>query len=132
MLRKPEKENILPRKTLLRIIFTGIIMAIGTLALYIYELSIGVSTIRATTIAFTVFVMFQIFNVFNCKSKTGFSNRFLLIAVAASFLLQVMVIYIPFLQGIFKTTAISGFDWILIVLVASIILISEKIVARFD
>lgn len=132
MLRKPEKENILPRKTLLRIIFTGIVMAIGTLALYIYELSIGVSTIRATTIAFTVFVMFQIFNVFNCKSKTGFSNRFLLIAVAASFLLQLMVIYIPFLQGIFKTTAISGFDWILIVLVASIILISEKIVARFD
>jgi Ca2+-transporting ATPase len=52
--------------------------------------------------------------------------------VAASFLLQVMVIYIPFLQGIFKTTAISGLDWILIVLVASIILISEKIVARFD
>lgn len=132
MLRKPEKENILPRKTILRIIFTGIVMTIGTLALYIYELSIGVSTIRATTIAFTVFVMFQIFNVFNCKSKTGFSNRFLLIAVAASFLLQVMVIYIPFLQGIFKTTAISGFDWILIVLVASIILISEKIVARFD
>ncbi len=132
MLRKPEKENILPRKALLRIIFTGIVMAIGTLALYIYELSIGVSTIRATTIAFTVFVMFQIFNVFNCKSKTGFSNRFLLIAVAASFLLQLMVIYIPFLQGIFKTTAISGFDWILIVLVASIILISEKIVARFD
>jgi Ca2+-transporting ATPase len=132
MLRKPEKENILPRKTLLRIFFAGIVMAIGTLALYIYELSIGVSTIRATTIAFTVFVMFQIFNVFNCKSKTGFSNRSLLIAVAASFLLQVMVIYIPFLQGIFKTTAISGLDWILIVLVASVILISEKIIARFD
>jgi Ca2+-transporting ATPase len=132
MLRKPEKENILPRKTLLRIIFTGIVMAIGTMALYLYELSIGVSVIKATTIAFTVFVMFQIFNVFNCKSKTGFSNRFLLIAVAVSFLLQVMVIYLPLLQGIFKTTAISAFDWVLIVLVAFTIIISEKIVARFD
>jgi P-type Ca2+ transporter type 2C len=132
MLRKPEKEDILPRKTLIRIILTGIVMAVGTLALYIYELSLGVSVIKATTIAFTVFVMFQIFNVFNCKSKTGFSNKFLLIAVAASFLLQVMAIYLPLLQGIFKTTAISAVDWVLIVLVAFTIIIFEKIVVRLD
>lgn len=132
MLREPEKENIIPRKNLIRIIITGIVMAIGTLALYIYELSMGVSTIKATTIAFTVFVMFQIFNVFNCKSKTGFSNRFLLIAVASSFLLQLVVIYVPFMQGIFETTAIGVFDWVLIFLVSSIILISDQIMVRLD
>ncbi len=132
MLREPEKENIIPRKNLIRIILTGIVMAIGTLALYIYELSMGVSVIKATTIAFTVFVIFQIFNVFNCKSKTGFSNKSLLIAVASSFLLQLMVIYIPFLQKIFKTTAIGAVDWVLIFLVASIILISEQIMVRLD
>lgn len=132
MLRNPEKENILPKKVMIRIILTGLVMAIGTLGLYLYELSLGVSTLKATTIAFTVFVMFQIFNVFNCKSKTGFSNRFLLIAVAASFILQLMVIYLPPLQGIFKTTSINGMDWILIFLVASIILISEKLISRLD
>ncbi|MGC9517205.1 MAG: calcium-translocating P-type ATPase, PMCA-type [Methanomicrobiales archaeon] len=131
MERLPEKEDIMPRNNLLRIIFAGIVMTIGTLVLYYFELSSGVETIKATTIAFTVFVMFQIFNVFNCKSKSGFSNRFLLIAVAASFLLHVCVIYIPFLQGIFRTVPLSIMDWVLIVLVASTIILSEKIVERF-
>ena len=131
MLRKPDKENILPRKNLLHIIIAGLVMAVGTLGLYIYQLSIGISEIQARTVAFTVFVMFQIFNVFNCKSKTGFSNRFLIIAISASFLLQLMVIYIPFLQDIFRTTAISPVDWALIMVISSLILVSEKIVEKF-
>ncbi|MBU4536186.1 MAG: calcium-transporting P-type ATPase, PMR1-type [Euryarchaeota archaeon] len=131
MLRKPDKENILPRKNLIRIIIAGLVMAVGTLSLYIYQLSIGVSEIQARTVAFTVFVMFQIFNVFNCKSKTGFSNRFLIIAIAASFLLQLMVIYVPFLQDIFRTTALSMVDWVLIFVISSLILVSEKIVEKF-
>lgn len=132
MERKPEKENILPKKNLLRIIFAGIVMSVGTLALYYFQLYSGVETMRAMTVAFTVFVMFQIFNVFNCKSKSGISNRFLIIAVAASFLLQLCVIYIPFLQGIFRTVALSWLDWILIFFVASTIIISEKIVEKIS
>ncbi len=130
MERLPEKEDILPKNNLLRIVFAGIVMSIGTLALYYFQLSSGVETLKAMTVAFTVFVMFQIFNVFNCKSKSGFSNRFLIIAVAASFLLQLCVIYVPFLQGIFRTVALSLMDWVLILLVASTIIISEKIVER--
>ena len=75
--------------------------------------------------AFTVFVMYQIFNVFNCKAKGMVPNKTLIIAVAASFLLQVCVVYVPFLQGIFRTTALSFMDWGLIVLVAALIFISE-------
>jgi len=132
MQRPPENEDILPRRNLIRIALAGIVMAIGTLALYYYELSSGVSVIKATTIAFSVFVMFQIFNVFNCKSKTDYSNKFLLIAVAASFLLQVAVVYLPALQGIFKTTALAPVDWILIAIVASVIFISEWLTNRFQ
>ena len=130
--RKPEKENILPKNNLLRIIFAGIVMSVGTLALYYFQLSSGIETMRSMTVAFTVFVMFQIFNVFNCKSRTGLSNRFLIIAVAASFLLQLCVIYIPFLQGIFRTVALSWTDWVLIFLVASTIIISEKILEKIS
>ncbi|GAB4314563.1 MAG: calcium-translocating P-type ATPase, PMCA-type [Methanobacteriaceae archaeon] len=132
MERKPEKENILPKNNLLRIIFAGIVMSVGTLALYYFQLSRGVETMRSMTVAFTVFVMFQIFNVFNCKSRTGLSNRFLIIAVAASFLLQLCVIYMPFLQGIFRTVALSWTDWVLIFLVASTIIISEKILEKIS
>lgn len=130
MSRKPEKEDILPQRNLLRIVLAGIIMAIGTLAIYTYKLSIGDA--RATTIAFTTFVMFQIFNVFNCKSQSGFSNKLLFFAIAASFILQLFVIYLPPLQSIFRTQAISIMDWMLIVLVASLILVHETIIRWVD
>lgn len=127
MERPPSKGNILHRKNLLRITFAGVVMAVGTMALYYFELTSGSTVIKATTMAFTVFVMFQIFNVFNCKAKGMVPNKTLLLAVAASFLLQVCVIYVPFLQGIFRTTAIGAMDWVLIVVVAAIIFVAEFI-----
>jgi Ca2+-transporting ATPase len=132
MERKPERGNIIPRKNYLRIAFAGVLMAVGTLLVYYFELLNGASHLKATTIAFTLFVMFRIVNVFNNKSKTGFSNRFLLMAVAASFILQLCVVYLPVLQNIFRTTSISIIDWILILLVAPILFISERIVDKFE
>jgi len=132
MLREPEREDILPRRNLLRIILAGAVMAAGTLGLYMYMLSSGAGVERAMTVAFTVFVIFQIFNVFNCKSRTGLSNRALILAVVASLLLQILVIYIAPLEGIFRTVPLSAGDWVLIVLVASLILILEAILRFVD
>lgn len=131
MERPPRKEEIIPKKNLLKIIIAGVVMCVGTLALYYFQLSEGNGTLKAMTMAFSVFVMFQIFNVFNCRSDRGLSNRFLLMAVAASFLLQLCVVYVPFLQSIFKTTTLSIIDWILVFAVASIILISDRLTERF-
>ena len=127
MERPPSSGNIIPKRNLIRIGIAGIVMSIGTLLLYYYELSSGASVITAMTIAFTVFVMYQIFNVFNCKAKGMIPNKTLIIAVLASFLLQLCVIYLPYLQGIFRTTGITIMDWVLIVLVASTIFLSEFI-----
>jgi len=130
MERPPTTGNIISRRNLIRIAIAGIVMSIGTLLLYIYKLNSGAATIEATTVAFTLFVMYQIFNVFNCKAKGKLPNKTLLIAVTASFLLQVCVIYIPFLQHIFRTTAITALDWVMIVLVASTIFLTEFISER--
>jgi len=132
MLRKPESEDILPGRNLLRIILAGAVMAAGTLGLYGYMLSTGAGLSRAMTVAFTVFVMFQIFNVFNCKSGTGLSNRTLIVAVAASLILQVLVVYLKPLEGIFRTVPLTAMDWVLIVLVASLILIMEAVLRFAD
>jgi Ca2+-transporting ATPase len=128
--RPPLKEEIIPRQNLIRIGFAGVVMAVGTLALYYLVLNSGASITKAMTIAFTVFVMYQIFNVFNCRSEQNLSNKFLIIAMAASFLLQLAVIYIPFLQGIFRTTGLELVEWVYIILVASTIIISDFIVRR--
>ena len=138
MNRKPGKGDILNKNNLGRIMIAGIVMAIGTLAIYFYELTIGAPQglspenikIKAMTIAFTTFVMFQIFNAFNCRAKSNEKNNLFFIAISASFILQLLVIYLPYLQVIFRTTAIDIFDWILLILVATSILISERIVNK--
>lgn len=130
MERPPLKEEIIPTKNVIKIGIAGLVMTLGTLGLYSYQLASGTELIKAMTMAFTVFVMYQIFNVFNCRSKTGLSNKILIIAVLASFLLQLGVIYLPFLQRVFRTTAISLLDWVLIGLIASTILISDWLVER--
>ena len=131
MSRDPEKKGILPRKDLIKIISSGLVMAIGTLGLYMYELSNGSSVIKASTMALTVFILFQLFNVFNCKSETsGFSNRLLIGSVIVSLLLQILVIYLPFFQEIFKTTSIGLLDWILILIISGMILITDKLFSK--
>ena len=56
------------------------------------------------TMAFTTLIFFQMFNVFNARSDTHsafyqlFHNVWLFGAVALSIVLQIAVIYVPFLQ----------------------------------
>ena len=133
MRRPPEKGELINRKTMIKITISGIVMAIGTLGLFIYELNNGVGDVKtkAITIAFTVFVLYQLFNALNYRSSSKTRNTVLWLSLIGSFILQVLVIYVPFLQTIFKTCAIGLFDWALIIIVAAIILVTDKIANRF-
>ncbi|RBQ24205.1 Copper-exporting P-type ATPase B [Candidatus Methanobinarius endosymbioticus] len=132
MQRAPEKGNILTKNTLIRILISGIVMAVGTLLLYFYELSSTSGNIKvATAVTFTVFVMYQIFNAINNRANSKKKNNFFWIAILVSFLLQLLVIYLPQLQAIFRTTGIGIFEWILIIVAAGTILVSERIVNIF-
>ena len=83
---------------------------------------------HAQTMAFTTLMLFQLFNVFNARSDTTsaftrlFTNRWLWAAVGLSLALHVLVIYTPFLQQAFSTTALSVRDWLLCLVVASSVL----------
>ena len=133
MRRPPEKGELINRKTMIKITISGIVMAIGTLGLFIYELNNGVGDVKtkAITIAFTVFVLYQLFNALNYRSSSKTRNIMLFLSLIGSFILQVLVIYVPFLQTIFKTCAIGLIDWILIIIISAIILVTDKIANRF-
>lgn len=130
MKRKPETENILNKQVLIKIIIAGIVMAAGTLGLFAYKLNTGSNTTQAMTIAFTLFVIYQLFNAYNSKAKSNEKNKYLIIAILASFILQLLVVYVPYLQMIFRTSAIGLIDWIIIFIIASTILISDKIMNK--
>ena len=127
MRRPPETGDILTRKTLLEILIAGIVMALGTVCVFAYELSIKSGEKKAMTIAFTLFVMYQLFNAYNRKADSDKSSKYLYIAILISFILQVLIIYIPQLQIIFRTTSINIIDWTIIILVALTIILAEKL-----
>jgi Ca2+-transporting ATPase len=115
------------------IFFIGAIMAAGTLFVLDASLPGGLiessgSMRYAQTMAFTTLVFFSLFTVFNARSDEQsafvglFSNKWLWGAVLLSLLLQVAVIYIPFLQQAFSTVSLSLGDWLRCLAVASSVL----------
>ena len=130
MKRPPETGDILTRKTLLEILISGIVMSIGTIAVFSWKLSTNSGERNAMTVAFTLFVMYQLFNAYNRKADSEKPSTYLYLAIIGSFLLQLLIIYLPQLQVIFRTTSISLIDWAVIVVVAFTIVIAEKIMNR--
>ena len=80
------------------------------------------------TMAFTTLMLFQMFNVLNARSDERsafvhlFTNCWLWAALGVSVLLQVVVIYVPFLQRAFGTVSLSAGDWLFCVAIASAVL----------
>jgi Ca2+-transporting ATPase len=131
-LPRDPKEKILSKGSMRFLIMVGVIMCIGTLGVFWWGL--GVSIEKARTLAFTTLVIYEMFNVINCRSlkysmfKIGvFSNRKLIYAIAASIILQLLVIYVPAIQIGFKTVALGLLDWVVIVAVSSTVLIISQL-----
>ncbi len=79
------------------------------------------------TCVFTTLVITQLLHSYNFRfeekgifRKGIFANRFLNISVLGSILLQVAIVYVPFLQGVFSTTGLNLNQWIMIFISAII------------
>ena len=82
------------------------------------------------TIAFTLFVVYQLLNALNGKANSDKSSKYVYLGVLGSFILQLLIIYLPQLQVIFRTTAIDITEWVIIAIVASTILVAQKIMNK--
>ena len=114
-----------------RLSMYGVTMATGTLLLLNHARDSGSS--YALTLAFTTFVLFQLFNVFNARvehssafNRQFFSNAKLWAALAVVLGLQVLVVHWSPAQLLFHTTDLSARDWALAVAVASSILLLDE------
>jgi len=130
---RPRNEGVMTRRMWAGIFLVGVITAAGTLLVLDASLPGGLiqgsgSLRYAQTMAFTTLVLFSLFTVFISRSEhqsafTGlFSNGWLWGAVLLSLVLQLAVVYIPFLQQGFSTTSLSLADWLRCTAVASSVL----------
>lgn len=135
MATPPRKPNapIINRDILFSIVFVGIFMAAGTLWFFTQELDEG-NIIKAQSLAFVTIALFQVFNSLNCRSqrlsffKLGvFKNKYLLLAIAAAFILQVMATELPPFQVALGTTSLSLLDWTLVIAATAMIFVGDEI-----
>ncbi len=135
MSHRPRKttERILKLRLLGKLISYGTIMMVGTLGVLWWGMQNG-SAIYAQSLAFTTFVLFQVFNAFNARvakrstfNANFFRNRTLWIALISVVILQVLAVQWAPAQAIFNVQTLSGSDWLLATLVASSVLLLEEI-----
>ena len=98
------------------------------------ELEDGEATKRDTTMTFTTFVLFDLFNALACRHNSRpvyelmwNSNTAFLAAVFLSIVGQLLVIYLEPLQKVFRTVSLSVNDIVFIVILSSTMLLLDTI-----
>lgn len=133
---RPLTEKLLSRQALTFVFTIGFIITVGVLWVFTSQLENGLE--KAQTMAFTTLVVAELFNVFNVRSflqKNGLplgSNRKLLLAVVSSFILQLVVVYVPPVQEAFSTVPLLLEDWITIFAVGIAVLVIWTVKGRLS
>jgi len=130
-----------PRHPKVGLIFPGLLLRIGFLAIL---MGVGIFLIfnwaqarmtleEARTIAFCSMVAFEWFRAFNARSDEhtifrlgAFRNRWLVMAIAVAIILQLAVIYVPFLQIAFSTVPLGIDKWGIAILAGGSLFVIEE------
>ncbi|KAI4622322.1 hypothetical protein J4E83_005064 [Alternaria metachromatica] len=133
---RPRHARVLTRPLIQRVLQSATIIMLGTLTTYYLEMSTdNLVTARDTTMTFTCFVLFDMFNALTCRSSSKsvlageigvFDNKMFNYAVAGSLLGQLAVIYFPPLQSVFQTEALGLGDLAHLVAVASCVFWADE------
>uniref|UniRef100_A0A8B9MU26 P-type Ca(2+) transporter n=1 Tax=Accipiter nisus TaxID=211598 RepID=A0A8B9MU26_9AVES len=142
VIRKPPrnlKDSILTKNLIVKILVSSIIIVCGTLFVFWRELRDNVITPRDTTMTFTCFVFFDMFNALSSRSqaKSVFeiglcSNKMFCYAVLGSIMGQLLVIYFPPLQKVFQTESLSVLDLLFLLGLTSSVCIVTEIIKKFE
>ncbi|MDY7102219.1 MAG: HAD-IC family P-type ATPase [Actinomycetota bacterium] len=134
-----QSESILTLDRLGRLIFVGLVMAIGTLAVLAIA-DDSLDTDVAITMSFTTFVLYQLWNALNTRSEAGtifsrmsLTNGKLWLALIGVALVQVAVVHVGFLQTLFDTEPLNAAQWgVCLAVSLSVVVVEElrKLITR--
>lgn len=122
----PSNESIFARGIGFHILWVGVLMAIICVGMGYWGFS--TNNPEWQTMVFTTLTLTQMAHVLAIRSERKslftiglMSNKPLLAAVMATILLQLVLIYVPFLQNIFKTVALGPVDLLVSLLLSTVI-----------
>jgi Ca2+-transporting ATPase len=145
------KERLFTRKVLLRSVFIGVIIAVGAMIGCLNAWAAGgwhfgmalTSTssfytsgvyAKGVTMTFAGIVVAQVGNVLACRTskqsifKTSLkTNKWIIVGIIAQLGIISLLVYVPVMQHIFTTTALSLSDWEFLLSLAVIVVFAEEI-----
>ena len=148
MLEPPRslKERLFTAKVFLRSFYIGVIIAVGAmygcLSAWMaggWELGMALPLdspvyVKGVTMTFAGIVVAQLGNVIACKTskvsifKTKLAtSRWLILGIIAQLSILSFLIYVPFMQSFFGTTALGIEDWLYLASLALIVVFAEEI-----
>ncbi|HET6496240.1 MAG TPA: cation transporting ATPase C-terminal domain-containing protein, partial [Thermoleophilia bacterium] len=141
MERQPREPStpILTGDLIRRIVFVGALLLAGAFGLFQWAQNEGYAEEVSRTIAVNVFVVVELFYLFNCRSLARsyfrlpqFSNRWVLGGAAIMVVLQMLYTYTPFMNTAFQSAPLEAWMWLPIValgLIAFLLVEIEKAVS---
>ncbi|MGC8874254.1 MAG: cation-translocating P-type ATPase [Chloroflexia bacterium] len=124
---RPPKEPIIHREMWWGIGIQSVLISVSTLAAFLIALFLFPGAvdekkiIHAQTFAFTTLVISELLRALTARSERAslfqlglLSNRSMLWAIASSLGIILAIIYVPFLDPVFKMTWLTAADWALI------------------
>jgi P-type Ca2+ transporter type 2C len=128
---KKFQAQIIDNRLWVEMFIFGLLMTVGVLGIYMLRLPDGV--LEAKGAAFTAIVIFELVKLYLIRSNYKirvFSNIWLLLAVVVTVLLQILIVYVPFLANLFEVKHVGIFDWGYILISSIIMWFAFKLVQK--
>ena len=123
---RPRGQGVFTKEVVTLMVVGGVWSCLVNLGVFKWALDVGRGMLEAQALCFLTLVLIQFFKAYNFRSdkqsifKIGFfKNRWLNITILWEIALLAVIVYTPVLQPSFRTFPLSGFDWLLVVLLAA-------------
>lgn len=139
---RPLNQSIFAENLGWHIVWVGFLLGLLTLAAFELSISLGWEK-EATTIAFSVLCLAQLGHALAIRSHRHstftigfFSNKLLINAVIATFFLQLLLIYVPFLNVAFRTVPLNPIQLGLVMLFSTVVFaaveVEKYLIRKYD
>lgn len=143
---RPTDEPIVTKSRAVLMVIQGAFVAACTLGAFLYMYYFDAKDLPESerrnvsqTAAFVVLSISQLFHAFNCRNQTRslfslgiLSNMRLVQAAFASAMLTLAVVYLPLAQVVFRTHNLTGFEWVIVLVVSSLPLWAVELVKQLN
>ncbi|KAG7093836.1 hypothetical protein E1B28_007475 [Marasmius oreades] len=136
MSKPPRRKDapIITQRVLYRVLFSASMIVLGTLFVYVFALSDDRMSKREQTMTFTCFVFLDLVSAIQNRGiNCGLTdNRMLMATVSISAITQLGLVYVPLMQSVFQTAALSLQDLSVLFVLAGMSFALHEIRRRWE